>query len=723
MADPLVAASRRAVLKGVFASAFVLGIEFATARVAVAAEQGRGGFPFAPDAFIRLAADGEATLIMPQVEMGQGIYTGLTMLIAEEMDLAMDQISLEAAPASDALYGNPIFKVQATGGSTSMQAWWLPMRQAGASARAMLVAAAARSWKVDPAMLRTEAGEVIHEASGRRAGYGSLAALAALQAVPAEVPLKDPSTFRLIGKSHRRMDTAGKVDGSVRYGIDAMPEGVRFAALAISPVAGGRLISVDEKPARAVAGVEDVLLFDDMIACIASNSWAATKAIAALEPVWDDGAFAALSTESLRAGLEEAAKGKAVVAKAIGNADAELAKDGTIELAFRFPMLAHAPMEPMNCTVHVRGGECEIWVGTQVMTMTQRAAAEELGIAPERVNVHNHLIGGGFGRRLEVDFVRRAVRVAGRSASPVKIFYSRELDIQSGMYRSIYGTWLSARLENGKPVAWRHRIVGPAIIARWLPPGFDGRIDNDAVDGAAEPPYDFPNFRAEYIRHELPGIPTAFWRGVGPNVNIFSVEVMMDALAEAAGRGPLEFRQDLIRSHPRARQVLDLAARKAGWETPLPGGGPRRGRGISLQFAFGSYLATIAEVAVDDDGNVAVPRIVTAVDCGVLVNPDQVRSQIEGGVIFGMTAALHSDVTIRAGRVVQSNFHDYRVVRIDEAPQVDVILVESAEKPGGIGEPGTVSVQPAIANAVHAATGQRIVTLPIDRNLLARNRV
>ena len=723
MGEAPLTASRRELLGGAVAAALVLGVDFSTARVAAAAEVHADHFPFAPDAFIRIASDGEATLIMPQVEMGQGIYTGLTMLIAEEMDLAMDRVRLEAAPASDALYGNPIFKIQATGGSTSMRAYWTPLRRAGAAARAMLVAAAARLWRVEPASLRTEAGEVIHQVSSRRAGYGALAALAARQEVPTEIRLKAPSEFRLIGKSQRRLDTPDKVNGTTRYGIDAMPPGVRFAALAVAPVPGGRLVRVDAATARAVPGVEEVLLFDDMIACVATNSWAAIKAVAALEPEWDDGAFASLSSTSLRVGLEKAARGPAVVVKDEGRAAQILEdEDGRVDLAFRFPLLAHAPMEPMNCTVHVKDGGCEIWVGTQVMTMTQRAAAEVLAIAPERVEVHNHLLGGGFGRRLETDFVVRAVRVAQRCPGPVKTFYSRELDIRNSMYRSIYGTWLSARIEDGKPVAWRHRIVGPAIIARWLPPGFDGRIDSDAIDGAEETPYDFPNFRVEYVRHELPAIPTAFWRGVGPNVNVFSVEVMIDAVAEAAGRDPLEFRRDLIKSHPRARAVLDLAAKHAGWGGPLGASDGRTGRGISLQYVFGSYLATVAEIVVDDAGKVAVRRLVTAVDCGTLVNPDQVRAQIEGGLIFGMTAALHGEVTVAGGRIEQGNFHDYRMVRIDEAPLIEVHLVESAAEPGGIGEPGTVSVQPAIANAIHAATGHRIVALPVDPAQLARSR-
>jgi isoquinoline 1-oxidoreductase beta subunit len=697
-------------------AALVLGVDLKTADIAAATPTARAAF--APDAFIRIASDGKATLIMPQTEMGQGIYTALSMLIAEELDLPLDGVTLEAAPANDKLYGNPIFQVQATGGSTSMRGYWLPLRKVGASARAMLVAAAARRWRVAPESCRTEAGAVIHDASGRTLGYGMLAASAMLEKPPAEPKLKEPADFRLIGRSHHRLDTPDKANGVVQYGIDAMPPGVRFASLACSPVLGGRVARVDDLQAKSLPGVKQIVVLEDMVAVVGDTSWAAMRALAALDIMWDDGPLAAVSTETIRADLHAAANTEGHVAVDTG-ARAKLSGDGVISAAYELPLLAHAPMEPMNCTVHLTPGHCEVWVGTQAITMAQRAAAEEAGLMPEQVTVHNHLIGGGFGRRLEVDGVRKAVRIARHVDGPVKVIWSREEDIGKAPYRSVYGAWLEAKLDNGKPVAWSHKVVGPAVIGRWLPPAYDGKIDIDAVDGAAETPYDFPASYVEWVRHEPRGVNTAFWRGVGPNMNVFATESFIDRVAHEAGADPLAFRRSIIGKLPRARAVLDLAATKAGWGDPLP---TRSGRGISLQYAFGSFLCTIAEVSVADDGAVTVTRLTTAVDCGTPVNPDGIVSQIQGGMIFGLSAALHGEITLVGGRTQQSNFHDYRVVRMDETPRIDVHVVTNAEAPGGIGEPGTVSVQGAVANAIYAATGVQLTRMPIDSALLAKDR-
>ncbi|NIJ35221.1 xanthine dehydrogenase family protein molybdopterin-binding subunit [Sphingomonas oligoaromativorans] len=697
-------------------AALVLGVDLKTADIAAATPTVRAAF--APDAFIRIASDGKARLIMPQTEMGQGIYTALSMLIAEELDLPLDGVTLEAAPANDKLYGNPIFQVQATGGSTSMRGYWLPLRKVGASARAMLVAAAARRWRVAPESCRTEAGAVIHDASGRTLGYGMLAASAMLEKPPAEPKLKEPADFRLIGRSHHRLDTPDKANGVVQYGIDAMPPGVRFASLACSPVLGGRVARVDELQAKSLPGVKQIVVLEDMVAVVGDTSWAAMRALAALDIIWNDGPLAAVSTETIRADLHAAANTEGHVAVDTG-ARAKLSGDGVISAAYELPLLAHAPMEPMNCTVHLTPGHCEVWVGTQAITMAQRAAAEEAGLTPEQVTVHNHLIGGGFGRRLEVDGVRKAVRIARHVDGPVKVIWSREEDIGKAPYRSVYGAWLEAKLDNGKPVAWSHKVVGPAVIGRWLPPAYDGKIDIDAVDGAAETPYDFPASYVEWVRHEPRGVNTAFWRGVGPNMNVFATESFIDRVAHEAGADPLAFRRSIIGKLPRARAVLDLAATKAGWGDPLP---TRSGRGISLQYAFGSFLCTIAEVSVADDGAVTVTRLTTAVDCGTPVNPDGIVSQIQGGMIFGLSAALHGEITLVGGRTQQSNFHDYRVVRMDETPRIDVHVVTNAEAPGGIGEPGTVSVQGAVANAIYAATGVQLTRMPIDTALLAKDR-
>ncbi len=694
--------------------AFLLGINLRTASIAAGSDKQPAAF--APDAFIRIATDGQVTLIMPQTEMGQGIYTALSMLIAEELDLPLGGVKLEAAPASDKLYGNPIFKIQATGGSTSVRAYWLPLRKVGASARAMLVAAAARRWQVDPASCRTEAGAVLHDASGRRADYGSLAAAAMRETPPADPPLKNPDDFRLIGRSHHRLDTPEKTNGALKYGIDAMPEGVRFASLTCAPVVGGKVAHVDDSQARAVPGVQQIVVLEDMVAVVADTSWTAMRGLAALNITWNDGPNANVSTETIRAGLVEAAKAEGNVALDTG-AKPKLDGDGVISATYEIPLLAHAPMEPMNCTVQLTPGHCEIWIGTQVMTMAQRAAAEEAGLTPDQVTVHNHLIGGGFGRRLEVDGVRKAVRIARHVDGPVKVTWSREEDIGKAPYRSIYGCWMRARLEDGKPVAWGHKVVGPSIIGRWLPPAFDGKIDGDAVEGAVETPYDFPASFVTWVRYEPKGVDTCFWRGVGPNMNVFATESFVDRVAREAGTDPLEFRRTLIGKQKRARAVLDLAAKRAGWGDPLP---TASGRGISLQFAFGSYVCTIAEVSVDDDGAVKVHRLTSAVDCGFPVNPDGIASQIQGGMIFGMSATLHGQITLTNGRVEQSNYHDYRVVRMDETPRIEVHVVRSGEAPGGIGEPGTVSVHAALCNAIYAATGVQLTRLPIDPALLTK---
>ncbi|SDA35917.1 molybdopterin cofactor-binding domain-containing protein [Sphingomonas sp. NFR15] len=714
VADPSV--SRRDALRAaaIGGTALLLGVNLRSASIA--AISGGASATFAPDAFIRITSDGRATLIMPQTEMGQGIYTALSMLIAEELDLPLDEVTLEEAPANDKLYGNPIFKVQATGGSTSVRGYWLPLRTVGASARAMLVSAAARRWRVDPSTCRTEAGEVIHDASGRRSSYGPLAAAAMRETPPSAPQLKRLEDFRLIGRSHRRLDTRPKTDGSLRYGIDAMPEGVRFASLACAPVLGGRVERVDDSQARALPGVRQIIVLNDIVAVVADTSWGAMRALAAIDIKWRDGEFGSLSTETLREALIEAGRADGNVAVDTG-ASSKLSGEGVISEFYDLPLLAHAPMEPMNCTVHVTAERCEVWVGTQVMTMTQRAAAEEAGLPPEKVVVHNHLIGGGFGRRLEVDGVRKAVRIARHVDGPVKVVWSREEDIARAPYRSLYGSWMRARLEDGRPVAWGHKVAGPTVVGRWLPPAFDGKVDNDAVDGAAETPYDLPASYVTWVRHEPKGIATAFWRGVGPNMNVFATESFVDRVAHEAGRSPLDLRRSMIGKHLRARAVLDMAAEKAGWNDPLP---HRQGRGISLQFAFGTYLCTIAEVAVDEDGAVKVLRMTTAVDCGTPVNPDGIVSQIQGGIIFGLSAALHGRITISNGRTEQSNFHDYRVLRMNETPRIEVHVIRNAEPPGGIGEPGTVSVQAAVANAIYAATGVHLTRMPIDQSLLAK---
>jgi isoquinoline 1-oxidoreductase beta subunit len=669
----------------------------------------------APNAFIRIDRAGKVTLVMPQVEMGQGVYTSISMILAEELDAEWSRVSYEHAPPSDALYANPMLGLQATGNSNSVRAWWIPLRKAGAGTRAILVQAAAAGWGVDPAACRTEASQVIHDASGRRIAYGDLTGRAATLKPPADPPLKSPSAFRLIGKPLRRLDTPPKTDGSAQYGIDALPPGVKFATLAHSPVFGGKVAHVDDSQAQAVPGYRQTVVLDDMVAVVGDHMWAAQQGLAALNITWDDGPNAGVTTALVRERLRTASLRKGVVAKNVGDVAKALSHDAT-EVAYDVPFLAHAPMEPMNCTVHLTPGGCEVWVGIQVMARAQAAAAQVTGLPLDKVIVHNHMLGGGFGRRLEVDAVSKAVRIAQHVDGPVKVVWSREEDIQHDVYRPAWHDRLSAHLKDGKIDGWKHVITGSSVLARWLPTAYVDGKDFDAVDSAADMPYDIPNFHVEFVREEPPGVPTGFWRGVGPAHNVFVIESFIDELAHKAGKDPVAFRLSMLDKAPRLQAALRLAADKAGWGTPLP---PRCGRGVSVQPSFASWIATVAEVGVDKEGAVTLRRVVCAVDTGLAVNPDTIIAQLQGGIIFGLTAALYGNITVENGRVQQSNFHDYRMLRIDETPPIEVHVIPSGEAPGGIGETGTVAAMPALANAIFAATGKRLRSLPIDRDILA----
>jgi isoquinoline 1-oxidoreductase beta subunit len=689
------------------------------------------GDVFAPNAFIRIDPDGSVTLTMHKVEMGQGTYTSMPMLLAEELEVGLDQVRLEHAPADDARYAEPLFGVQETGGSTSVRGNYEPLRRAGATARTMLVTAAARAWKVDPSACRAARGAVTHSSSGRSLAYGALVAAAARLPVPGSVKLKDPKDFTLIGTPAKRLDTPAKVDGSAPFGCDVRLPGMKIAAVATCPVFGGRLASVDDSRAKAMAGVRQVVRLDDAVAVVADDTWTATRGLAALDVRWDEGPNARLSTEDIVRELRAAADRSGVVARSDGDVARAMAGAALrVQADYEVPLLAHAAMEPINCTVHVRPDACDIWLGTQVPTFTRTAAARVAGLPTSSVQVHNHLLGGGFGRRLEVDFVIQAVAIAKQVAGPVQVVWSREEDIQHDMYRPYYYDRFTAGLDaSGRPVAWSHRITGSSIEARVISQLFPKtlrvmragglhrlgalikRLDLDAVEGAAEPPYALPNIHVEFVRQEPPGVPTAFWRGVGPTHNIFVVESFIDELAAAAKRDPVEYRRALLDRSPRARAVLDLAAERAGWGRPLPRG---KGRGVALLHAFGSYIAEVAELSVSPQGEVRVERVVCAVDCGTVVNPDTVRAQMEGGIVFGVTAALYGQITIRNGRVEQHNFHDYRMLLMRDAPTVEVHLVTSTEPPGGVGEPGTSAAMPAVTNAIFAATGRRIRKLPVN---------
>jgi isoquinoline 1-oxidoreductase subunit beta len=669
---------------------------------------------FAPNAFIRIERDGQIVLTMPYVEMGQGTYTSIPMLIAEELEVDLKQVQVEHAPPNEKLYGNPLLGgIQVTGNSNAIRASWQPLREAGATARAMLIAAAAKRWNVDPASCRALNGEVLHAPSERRLKYGELAADAARLPVPAKVALKRPEDFKLIGTPAKRLDTPGKVNGTAVYGIDVRPPGVKFATLAQSPVFGGRVKSVDDAAAKAVKGVRQIVRLDDAVAVVADHMGAAKKGLAALKIEWDDGPHAKLNTDAIVGELEKATLNSGAVAQNIGDVERALVSAVTkVEATYQVPFLAHATMEPMNCTVHVRKDGCEVWVGSQVLARAQAAAANTAGMPLDKVVVHNHLIGGGFGRRLEVDGVIRAVEIAKHVDGPVKVVWTREEDIQHDMYRPYWFDRFSAGLdEKGKPVAWNHRYAGSSVIARWAPPFFNNGLDPDTTEGAIDLVYTLPNMRVEYLRVEPPAIPTAFWRSVGPSHTVFVVESFMDELAAAAKQDPVAYRLALLDKTPRAKAVLALAAQKAGWDQPLP---ERVGRGVSIQHVFATYMAQVAEVEVGKDGAVRVRRVVCAVDCGTVVNPDTVQAQIQSAIIFGITAALHGEVTLKDGRVQQSNFDTYQMLRMNEAPAIEVHIVRSFEPPGGMGECGTSCIVPAVANAIFAATGRRLRKMPVD---------
>jgi isoquinoline 1-oxidoreductase beta subunit len=672
---------------------------------------------FAPNAFIRIGSDGQIVLTMPYVEMGQGTYTSIPMLIAEELNVSLKQVKLEHAPPNEKLYANPLLGVQATGNSNAMRGAWKPLRQAGANARIMLVEAAAKRWGVDAKACRAQEGEVIHVPTGRKLRYGELAAEAAKMPVPENIALKSPDEFKLIGTPAKRLDTPAKVDGTAVYGIDVRPAGVKIATLAQSPVSGGRVKSVDDTAAKAVRGVRQIVRLDDTVAVVADHMGAAMKGLAALKVEWDDGPNGTLATADIAKELEQATLGVGAVAQSIGDADKAIAGAATkVEAVYQLPFLAHATMEPMNCTVHVRNDACEIWIGTQAIARVQAFAAKAAGLPVEKVIVHNHLIGGGFGRRLEADGAARAVEIAKQVDGPVKVVWTREEDIQHDVYRPYWLDRISAGLdEQGRPVAWKNHYAGSSVIARWLPPGFKDGLDPDSTEGAIDLVYDFPNFHVEFSHVEPKVVATGFWRSVGPSHNVFVVESFVDELAAAARQDPVAYRRALLGKSPRAKAVLDLAAEKAGWGQPLPKGS---GRGVSLQFVFGSYLAQVAEVEVAKDGSVRVRRVVCAMDCGTVVNPDTVQAQLMSGITFGATAALYGEITLKNGRVEQTNFDNYQMIRMNEAPAIEVHLVKSSEPPGGMGETGTSGVVPAIANAIFAATGKRLHKMPVDASVL-----
>ncbi len=705
--EELLHPGRRALLK---ASAASLVVGFWSRHVAA---QGGGTSRqafLAPNAFVTIRADDSVTLTMAKVEMGQGTYTSIPMLLAEELEVDLAKVRLRHAPPDPATYGQPIAD-QFTGGSASIRLLHEPMRQAGAAARAVLIEAAALQWRVMPDSCSAERGVVVHKASGRRLRYGQLVARASQLPVPEKVVLKSPKDFKIIGQPAKRLDAKGKIDGSATFGIDVIVPGMKFASVVNCPVLGGRVVSVDDKAARAMRGVRDVIVLADAVAVVAENTWYARQGAAALEIAWDLGLNASLSTDALRTLMNDALKRAGKIARNDGDAQAVIAADSRrVESVHVNPLLAHATMEPLNATVHVRADSAEIWTGTQVPARARDAAARLLKLPADKVVLHNFLLGGGFGRRLYHDQVDQAVLIGKQVRGPVKVTWTREEDIQHDLFRGLFVHAVSASLDaQGYPAALMHRFAGPSNLAVFAPALMDkDGIDGDAVEGSRDLVYAIPNLRSEFIREDGP-MATGFWRGVGPTRNVLVLESFIDELAQRAGKDPVQYRLAMLTKNERARAVVSRAAALSGWGGPMPA---RHGKGVALLYAWGTYMAQVVELSVDEAGQVAVHKVTCVVDCGVVVNPDTVVAQMQSGIVFGLTAALYGEITLEGGRVQQSNFHDYPLLRIAEAPQIRVEIVSSDQPPGGVGEPGTAAVLPAFVNAVHAATGKRLYALP-----------
>lgn len=676
---------------------------------------------FAPNAFLQIGTDNIVTVIVNHSEMGQGCYTSLPMIIADELDADWNKVRIEAAPV-DPVYNHPGFGMQGTGGSTSTWVEWDRFRNAGATGRFLLVAAAAQTWNVDPSTCRTEKGFVIHDASGRKLSYGELVDKAATIPAPKEVKLKDVKDFKLIGKPTKRLDTPEKINGSAIFGLDVKIPGLLTAVIARPPVFGGKVKSFNADKAKAIPGVKDVVQIDRGVAVVANGFWPAKLGREALEVEWDEGPLASLDSVTQRKEYDDLAKQPGASAKKEGDVAAVKAKAvKKIEAVYELPYLAHAPMEPLNAVADVKPDSCEIWVGTQFQTVDAMTAAAITGLKPNQIKLHTTLLGGGFGRRAVPDahFVAEAVQVSKAIKNPVKVVWTREDDIRGGYYRPAAHHVLNAGIDaSGKPLFWQQQIVCQSF-ATGTP--FEGALIKDGVDvvaveGSADLAYHIPNMLVNWNMAPA-GVPTLWWRSVGHSHNAFVTETFIDELAKLAGKDPYQYRRSLLENHPRHKRVLETVAEKSGWGKPLPAG---RARGIAVHESFGSFIAYVAEVSIPKPGAVKVHKVVGAVDCGPVVNPDTVKAQIEGGVVFGLTAALYGEITFEKGRVKQSNFHDYRMLRMNEAPVVEVHIVDSTEKMGGVGEPGVPPVAPAVANALFVLTGRRIHKLPFQASDLKK---
>ena len=677
------------------------------------ASSGPSANVFMPNAFVRIGTDERVTVIVNHSEMGQGVYTSLPMLLAEELDADWTKVSFESAPV-DPKYNHPAFGMQMTGGSSSVWSGLEQFRQAGAAARAMLVAAAAQQWNVDATACRTESGTVFN-GSNRKLTYGQLVGAAAKQTPPSQVQLKDPKTFKLIGKPIKRLDTPEKLNGSAVFGIDVKLPGMVTAVIARPPIFGATMKSFDDSRARSMPGVRKIVAVPAGVAVIADSFWQAKMAREALRVDWDEGSMRTFSTTQMMEEFRGRAKSPGKTVRNDGDAASALANAAKkIEAVYEVPYLSHLMMEPLNCTVDLRPDSCEVWTGSQFQTIDRANAAKVAGLPNEKVQLHTTLLGGGFGRRAnpQSDFVVEAVHVAKAAGAPVKVIWTREDDMAGGWYRPAFLHAIEGGVDaTGNPVSWSSRLVGQSIMAGTP---FEGMMmkgkeyDPASVEGVDDLPYAIPNLRVESHRADI-NVPVQWLRSVGHSHTAFATECFIDELAGLAGKDPYQFRRGLLLKQPRHLGVLDLAAQKAGWDKPLPKG---VGRGIAVHFAFGSYAANVAEVSVTD-GKVRLHRIVCAIDCGQYVNPGIIAAQTEGGAIFGASAALFQELTFENGRLQQTNFHTFPVMRMNECPEIETHIVESNEKSGGVGEPGVPCAAPAIANAIFALTGKPIRRLPI----------
>lgn len=668
--------------------------------------------PFAPNAWLRLGTDESVLVLVDRSEMGQGVSTSLPMLVAEELEADWSKVRFEFAPA-DKAYANVLFGMQATGGSSSTRAGWMNLRQAGAAAREMLLSAAADTWGVSKSECRAERGAVTHAPSKRKLTYGKLVEKASTLPVPKDVPLKEPKDWKIIGKRVKRLDTPKKVDGSAQFGIDVKVPGLLTALVARCPVQGGKAVKFDATKAKAIAGVRNVVQISSGVAVVAKGYWAAKKGRDALDVTWDYGPSAEVSSATIATQLAQLAEGKAATARHDGDAEAGLSGAASkLEATYDAPFLAHATMEPMNATAHVRSDGVDIWAPTQFQEGARGVGAQIGGVPIEKVAVHTTFLGGGFGRKFELDFIIEALETSKAAGAPVKVIWSREDDIRNQPYRPISHHRVRAGLDaSGLPVAWTHRVVAPSIMARLFPTTLKDGLDAEAVEGAVDLPYAIPSVHVDYVMAET-GIPVGFWRSVNHSFAAFVDESFMDELAHRAGKDPYEYRRSLLAKAPRHLRVLELAATKAGWDKPLPKG---RARGIAVFKSFESYVAQVAEVSMRADGTPRVHRVVCAIDCGPVVNPDTVEAQMQSGIVYGLTAALKGEITIDKGRVQQGNFDSYPMLHMREMPVVEVHIVPSTDSQGGVGEPGTPPIAPAVCNAIFALTGRRIRKLPIGK--------